>query len=192
MLAGVRLKNASRRPSWISSDDNDRSSFRVEARSAGASRPELQDGGFGATGDDQSGGEGRKARAKKTGDRQRSLCNGGSHYYETRMDDIRAHREATRSTWRRAGELRRAPAACAIARVAVTPRRPLRSSRVRNFVPREESRGTRRAREERMDVSSPRLFANFGNIRSSSPTVLLLLPRPAYDGDEPPVASLTA
>lgn len=104
----------------------------------------------------------RRGRIGRVGKRKRrpgvSVC--GSHYCETRMDDIRPAK-AMWNTWRRA----RRPEGSQLRDRASGRRQPLDD--LRELLASAELCHARN--RSRKDASSSRLFANFGNIRSFSP-----------------------
>lgn len=103
----------------------------------------------------------------------------GSHYCKTWMDDIRVA-EAMWNTWREKPEADETTMPAAIARIEQPSTFGANFSRASGISTREESKGC--ARLGRIDVSSSRLFANFGNIRSSSPSVV-----PLFSPSPPPL-----
>lgn len=152
-ISGISLKNGSRLL-WIPSDSNDRFGFRVEARSATVAR-DTRRRWFGGW---------RWSVEENRGKKTTAVPVSGSHYCKTRMDDIRGpakqRGEESRGRRRRCQLRDRARRA--------TPDLLARNfSRERELL-RERNRKGAEFGEERMDVSSSRLFANFGNIRSST------------------------
>lgn len=153
---------------WILSDDNNCFGFRVEARSASV--------GSDADARRWIRGEEMIAVGERR-PRSASLC---------------AEAIIAGHGWTVSGQQRRygarggeaGEASCAIAR-KVSPLRLSRTSRVPNLA----AGGIKGCedREERTDVSSSRLFANFGNIRSFSPAACPLF-HLAGKRDEPTAA----
>lgn len=160
-ISGISLKNGSR-PLWKPSYSNDRHGFQVEARSATVARDTRRRWFGGAARGDRSS-RGKKATAAVAGSPsvRKPLLRDTDGRYPGLAEAARKHVERRTETERRRCQLRDR------ARVGQPPTFAPTSHASANFY----ASGIERVRDSgvvRMDVSSSRLFANFGNIRSSA------------------------